>query len=302
MSFQYYLLDVFTSKPFSGNQLAVFPDASDIDPALFQSIAKEFNLSETVFLFPSKSGENPAMRIFTPGRELPTAGHPTIGTAYVLAMKTGQKSLVFKQKIGDIPVSITYKDGEPDLITMNQPLPVYGRVFEDKAAIANMLSLPVEDIGNTPIQEISCGNNILFIPIRDVATLNKIKIKTDLLEALSGQVDTTQLYCFSVNRVLGGDVQGRMFGPLIGIYEDPATGSANGPLACYLAKHRILEMPVLSLQGYEMGRPSQLHLDLTINAENKITEVKVGGKCQLVGKGELFLGPGHQHGLESTNG
>ncbi len=302
MSFQYYLLDVFTSKPLSGNQLAVFPDASDIDPALYQSIAKEFNLSETVFLFPAKSGENPSMRIFTPGRELPTAGHPTLGTAYIIAKDSGLKNLVLKQKVGDIPVSITYHNGQPDLITMNQPLPVYGRVFEDKSAIADMLSLPVEDIDNSPIQEISCGNNILFIPIKDATTLSKIKIKTDLLEALSDKVDTTQLYCFSVNGVLGGDVQGRMFGPLIGIYEDPATGSANGPLACYLAKHKILEMPVLSLQGYEMGRPSQLHLDLVTDKENKITEVKVGGKCQLVGKGELFLGSGHQHGLQSTNG
>ena len=290
MSYQYYLLDVFTSTPLSGNQLAVFPDASDIDPALFQSIAKEFNLSETVFLFPSKSGENPSMRIFTPGKELPTAGHPTIGTAYILAKESHQTSMVLKQKIGDIPVSITYEADEPDLITMNQPLPKYGRVFDDKAIVARMLSLSENDLENSPIEEISCGNNILFIQVRSAETLKKIKVRTDILEQLSDQVDTTQLYCFAIQDVKDGDVQGRMFAPLLGIYEDPATGSANGPLACYLSRHRLLEMPALSLQGYEMGRPSQLYLDLTLDAKNEITEVKVGGKCKLVGKGELFLG------------
>ena len=290
MSYQYYLLDVFTSTPLSGNQLAVFPDASDIDPALFQSIAKEFNLSETVFLFPSKSGENPSMRIFTPGKELPTAGHPTIGTAYILAKESRQSSMVLKQKIGDIPVSIVYKEGEPDLITMNQPLPKYGRVFNDKDSIARMLSLSENDLEDSPIEEISCGNNILFIQVRSAETLKKIKVRAEILEQLSDQVDTTQLYCFAVQDVKDGDVQGRMFAPLLGIYEDPATGSANGPLACYLSRHHLLEMPVLSLQGYEMGRPSQLYLDLTLDAKNEITEVKVGGKCRLVGKGELFLG------------
>jgi len=301
MSLQYYLLDVFTSTPLSGNQLAVFPDASDIDPACFQSIAKEFNLSETVFLFPTKSGKNPVMRIFTPGKELPTAGHPTIGTAYILARKTGKTSITFKQKIGDIPVRISYRDGMPDLITMDQPLPVYGQILEDKAAAAAMLSLNPEDIADTPIQEISCGNNILFIPLRHVEILHKIKVRTDILEALSSKIDTTQLYCFSIYGVKGGDVQGRMFAPLLGISEDPATGSANGPLACYLVKHQLLNMPVLSHQGYEMGRPSQLHLDIIRDGKDEISEVKVGGKCQLVGKGELFLGP-KQSGFERTNG
>ncbi len=300
MSFHYYLLDVFTSTPLAGNQLAVFPDASDIDPLLFQGIAKEFNLSETVFLFPTKSGENPSMRIFTPSKELPTAGHPTIGTAHVLARESGKASMILQQKIGDIHVSIEYKDGEPDLITMNQPLPVYGRIYHNKTAIASMLSLTPDEIDDSPIQEISCGNNILFIPVKNVEILSRIKVRTEILEELSDAVDTTQLYCFSVNGVNGGDVQGRMFAPLLGIYEDPATGSANGPLACYLAKHDVLQMPVLSLQGYEMGRPSQLYLDLSLDTKNEITEVKVGGKCQLVGKGELFL-EHKQQAIESTN-
>ncbi len=301
MSYQYYLLDVFTSTALSGNQLEVFPDASDIDPARFQSIAKEFNLSETVFLFPSKSGENPSMRIFTPGRELPTAGHPTIGTAYLLARESRKASMILKQKIGDIPVTVTYRDKEPDLITMNQPLPVYGRVFSDKASIARMLSLQENDLVDSPAEEISCGNNILFIQVKSADILPKIKVRTDILEKFSDKIDTTQLYCFAINNVKGGDVQGRMFAPLIGIYEDPATGSANGPLACYLAKHNLLKMPALSLQGYEMGRPSQLYLDLTLDEKNEITEVKVGGKCILVGKGELFLDH-QQHGIESING
>lgn len=289
MSYSYFLLDVFSDQIFSGNQLAVFPDANDINPNIFQSIARELNLSETVFVLRSKTGINPTMRIFTPTRELPTAGHPTIGTAYLLAKESGEKSIEVNQKIGPIKVAIDYENGEPGMITMSQPLPVYGRIFGDRKSIAEMLSLKEKELDEYSIQEISCGNNILLIPIRHVEILKKIKIKTDQLEELATKIDTTQLYCFSIHGVQGGDVHGRMFAPLLGIYEDPATGSANGPLACYLAKHGILKMPVVSLQGLEMGRPSKLYLDLGFSADNEISEVKVAGKCKLVGKGELFL-------------
>ncbi|XOV91437.1 MAG: PhzF family phenazine biosynthesis protein [Bacteroidota bacterium] len=290
MSYSYYLLDVFTDKLFSGNQLAVFPDAADINPDSFQQIAKEFNLSETVFVIRSTTDDHHTMRIFTPGRELPTAGHPTIGTAFLLAGESGKKLITVHQKVGLIEVEIKYENEEPDLITMKQPLPVFGRFFEDHDAIASMLSLEKSDLDDYPIQEVSCGNNILFIPIRQTDTLKNIKVRTDLLEDLSRKIDTTQLYCYSIHGVIGGDIQGRMFAPLLGIYEDPATGSANGPLACYLHHHGILKMPVVSLQGYEMGRPSKLFLDLLINEDGTIKEVKVAGKCKLVGKGELFLG------------
>ncbi len=289
MSFSYFLLDVFTDRLFSGNQLAVFPDASDIDPSLFQSIAREFNLSETVFLLRSDQGTPPAMRIFTPARELPTAGHPTIGTAYLLAKESGNKEIIVNQKVGEIQVTIEYASGEPDLLTMQQPLPKYGRILSDRKAMVETLGLDIDDLADHPVQEVSCGNNVLLIPLRNAAALEKIRIKTHLLEKISRDIDTTMLYCFSVSGVKGGDVQGRMFAPLLGIYEDPATGSANGPLACYLVKHDLLSMPVLSLQGYEMGRPSQLHLDVRLNDQKEVMEVKVGGKCRLVGKGELFL-------------
>lgn len=289
MSLSYHLLDVFTDKVFSGNQLAVFTDADDIDPALFQSIARELNLSETVFVLKSTYHEHPTMRIFTPLTELPTAGHPTIGTAYLLAKETGQSTIIVKQKVGQIKVQVDYENDLPSLITMNQPLPTFGRILEHRELMATALSVDPDDLTNAPIQEVSCGNDVLFIPIREAATLSRIKIIPHLLEELSSSIDITMIYPFSTQGVKGGDVQGRMFAPMLGVYEDPATGSANGPLACYLTRYDLLSMPALSLQGVEMGRPSQLHLDISQDTDGTITAVKVGGTCQLVGKGKLFL-------------
>ena len=231
------------------------------------------------------------MRIFTPYQELPTAGHPTIGTAHLLALGLKKEEITLNQKIGDVKVGVKYDSGSPGLITMDQKLPEFGPIHNDlKNAISEVLSLNPEDIDDLPVQEVSCGNNMLFVPIRDARRLKDIKFKDDIRERIGTQTHQAPFYCFSINNVENGDVQGRMFAPHWGIYEDPATGSANGPLACYLTHHQILEMPVLSLQGYEMGRPSQLHLDTRVDENGTINQVRVGGKCKLVGKGELFLG------------
>ncbi|MEO9476543.1 MAG: PhzF family phenazine biosynthesis protein [Cyclobacteriaceae bacterium] len=288
----YYLLDVFSDQMFGGNQLALFPDASEIDPNLFQKIALEFNLPETVFLFPAKSDEDtPSMRIFTPRAELPTAGHPTIGTAYFLAAQNNEKQVIeLDQKIGRIKVEMTYlANGEPDLLTMHQPLPTFGNVIDDRAAIAEMISLNEADLADLPIQEISCGNNFLLIPLNSANLLSEVKVNITLLEKLKSQLNSMGIYVFSVKDVDGGHVKGRMFAPEIGIVEDPATGSANGPLACYLSKYGQVDFPVTSLQGFEMGRPSYLQLDIEKSEDHEISAVKVGGKCKFVGTGELFL-------------
>ena len=290
-TYTYYLLDVFTDIKLSGNQLAVLPDAHGIEEQLLQKIAREFNLSETVFLYPSKNASHPKMRIFTPYQELPTAGHPTIGTAFILGMESKKDEIILSQKIGEVKVGVSYKNHAPDIITMKQNLPDFGPIHNNiRKDIAKTLSLKENDLDKYPIQEVSCGNNFLFVPIKDAKKLSEINFKNEIREGIGEITHQASFYCFSINNVVEGNIQGRMFAPQWGIHEDPATGSANGPLASYLVHHHILQMPAISLQGYEMGRPSQLYLDVTVGPNNEIKEVKVGGKCKLVGKGELFLG------------
>jgi trans-2,3-dihydro-3-hydroxyanthranilate isomerase len=290
--YSYYLLDVFSDKMFGGNQLAIFPDARQIDPSLFQKIALEFNLPETVFLFPAATDEDvPSMRIFTPRAELPTAGHPTIGTAYFLAAQNNEKQTIeLDQKVGRIKVAATYiANGEPNTLTMYQPLPAFGNIIDNRKAVAEMLCLEESNLADTPIQEISCGNNFLLVPLKSAKLLPKAKVNITLLENLQNELQSMGIYVFSIYDLDEGGVRGRMFAPHAGIPEDPATGSANGPLACYLSKYNLIDFPTTSLQGFEMGRPSYLSLDIEKNENEEITAVKVGGKCKFVGTGELFL-------------
>ena len=291
----YFLLDVFTEKKYGGNQLAIFPYAENIDQNLFQSIARELNLSETVFLFPPKNGENYSMRIFTPGKELPTAGHPTVGTGYYLARfieheANELKKITINQKVGPVDVFIQFKDNQTESVTMHQPLPTFGPRHDDKRELlAGILGLDVSDLVDTPIQEVSCGNNTLLVPLKSVDTLSKIKLKTDQWMDVQSDFGDAMLYVYTLDGVKGGDVQGRMFAPEIGIPEDPATGSANGPLASYLTEHNLLQMPATSLQGYEMGRPSQIYLDTKKNESGEFEQVTISGKSVYTGEGIHFL-------------
>ncbi len=291
----YYLLDVFTSELFGGNQLAIFPDATAIDESYLQKIAKELNIAETVFLYPGDKSKPLKMRIFTPAQEMRTAGHPTVGTALFVAREVdhptdGEITLKLEQKIGVISVKVQFQDNLPVKATMYQPLPTFGKIHAEAEDFAQLLGLDVSDLGNHPIQEVSCGNNAVFISVKSSAILAKIKFRLDIWDTVRDRVKGAFIYPFTTNGVIGGDIQGRMFAPDFGIMEDPATGSANGPLACYLSKHGILPFPVVSLQGFEIGRPSYLYLDITKDTSGEITEVKVGGSCVFVGKGEFFLG------------
>ncbi len=292
---EYYLLDVFTDEKYGGNPLAIFPDASAINEHLFQKIAREMNLSETVFLFPPKENSNYSMRIFTPEKELPTAGHPTVGTAYYMARmhnlaKEGSLKITLNQPIGSVDVFVEFEDHHPAMVTMHHPLPVFGPTHNEKAwQVAELLSLDIEDLDDLPIEEVSCGNNTLIVPLKSVEALGKIRFRPHLWDNLRSEFNKSIVYTFTKTGVKDGDVQGRMFGPEVGILEDPATGSANGPLISYLTKHQLVSGPILSLQGCEMGRRSKLHLDADVDSQGNITAVKVGGKCVFVGKGFHFL-------------
>ena len=290
----YHLLDVFTDKKFGGNQLAIFEDATEIPPEMFQNIAQELNLSETVFLFPKNSNGLYPMRIFTPVKELPTAGHPSIGTAYFLAQNFQKKkerniTITLAQNIGPIEVKIKMSKKGPLLATMYQVPPSFGRIFENRAEIAQLLNLTISDLMDYPIQEVSCGVPYIIIPVKTIENIQNLTFNIQIWEKLQYLLRDNSIYVFTPEGLLhNGDLHGRMFAPEIGIVEDPATGSANGPLACYLFKYGIKKGPLVSEQGFEMNRPSTIYIEIE-SEKGIIKNVKVGGQAVFIGKGQFSI-------------
>jgi trans-2,3-dihydro-3-hydroxyanthranilate isomerase len=295
----YYLADVFTDEVFGGNQLAVFPEGHLVPPHLMQQIAKELNLSETTFVLPpAKAGNDIKLRIFTPGRELPMAGHPTLGTAHVLLLQgylqPQSRQLVFEEGVGDIRVDYEGNAGQPGLITMGQPLPVFGPTVTDVQVLADLLTLDAEDVDTrAPAQVVSCGVPYLLVPLKSLDAVRRAKLRTDVLEEKLNHPQMESVFLFSAEtETAAGTVHGRMFAPAFGIPEDPATGSACGPLGCYLVKYGLVpagpESRIVCEQGFEMGRPSILFITIG-QAEGQISSVKVGGHSVLVGEGYIYV-------------
>ena len=267
---EYTLVDVFTDKKFGGNQLAVFRDGRGIDATLMQAIAKELNLPEAAFVLPAEQGGDHRVRIFTPAKELPFAGHPTVGTAYVLA-DGKDTSLRLEETVGTL--TVTVRDGFSE---MEQPLPTFEPVA-DRAAVAASVSLQVGDLEPAlPIEIGSSGNRFMFVPVTSIDAVKRASPR-GLIEAA---------YIFSTATVApGSTVHGRMYAPWQGIAEDPATGSACGPLGAYLVRHGLSDgKRIVAEQGYEMGRPSLLYVRIGGTRE-RITSVHVGGRCAPAGGG-----------------
>ena len=299
---QYRIVDVFTDRMFGGNPLAVVLDGRGVTDVEMQALAREMNLSETTFVLPPDDPANDfRVRIFTPGRELAMAGHPTIGTAFVLArekmLPAGGNTLTirFEEKVGPIPVRLEMKHGAPDMIWMTQPLPNFGPVFPNAAPVAEMLGIdPAHIRTDLPIEVVSCGVPFFFVPVRDLATMRKLSFNKDRSLGVLGQLGVHEVFVFAMEvENAGSTVHSRMFAPRLGIPEDPATGGASGPLGCYLVRHGLVPVQpkaaIVSEQGMEMGRPSFIHIEITQEA-NEITEVKVGGQTIFVGGGEIELG------------
>lgn len=298
----YHLLDVFTDRAFGGNPLAVFLEGEGIPEATMQAIAKELNLSETTFVLPPQdAGNDFRVRIFTPAAELPMAGHPTIGTAFILA-KEGlvrpdgvRPTVTLEEKVGPIPVTIGWEAGAPAFIEMQQPLPEFGPEIAEVDAIAEMLSLEPDAIRatNLPVQVVSCGMPFLFVPLNGLEAVRRLRFRVDLWERVLRNVAAQDVFVFTRDvEFAGSDVHSRMFAPGHGVNEDAATGGASGPLGCYLVRHRVLvsdgELRCVSEQGIEMGRPSFLHLRIA-HERGEITAVRVGGNCHYMGAGYLDL-------------
>ena len=299
---RYLTVDVFTNHVFGGNQLAVFPDAADIPPELMPHIAREFNYSETTFVLPPTDPKHTRrVRIFTPGSELTFAGHPTVGTAHVLATigaieLTGDETrIVFEEGVGPVPVTIRARDGRPTFAQLSVArLPEIGPPPPRADRLAAMLSLdPGDLVGNDmPPEAISCGTPFLFVPLRDRRALARIRVRSDLWEeTLRGYV-TQMVMVFALDPERpGSDVRARMFAPMIGVPEDPATGSAAVGLGGYLAVRDPRFDGTLRWvveQGFEMGRPSILEVEADKRA-GKVIAVRVGGESVVVCEGRMQL-------------
>jgi trans-2,3-dihydro-3-hydroxyanthranilate isomerase len=300
---RYLHYDVFTDTRFEGNQLAVFHDARGLSTAQMQAITKEMNFSECTFVLPADTpGTDVRMRIFTPGTELPMAGHPVIGSTFALAelgvITPGQDSIVFGLNVGATKVELAWAGSGLSFAWMDQSRPDHREPASPRADIIRSVGLEPSAVDRTglPIEEISCGNPFLFVPVgtraavdaaeADIATLRRIK-------SAFGRTFVGVMF-FSTEPV-DADViaYSRMFAPGAGIVEDPATGSATGPLGCYLVKHGLARRDqmrdMVNLQGVAMGRRSRLHMRITQDANGAITRVQVGGKAVRVGEGAIDL-------------
>lgn len=295
-------LDVFTADAFTGNPLAVFPDATGLDADQMQRIAAEMNFSESTFVFPPQRDDTDvAMRIFTPRQELPIAGHPTVGTTFALArqgvIRAPREQFVFGLGVGPTPVTLDWRGEQLAFAWMRQPVPEFGPVLDDQAAIAEALGIDVACIADSglPVQSASCGVPVLFVPLDgrdavDAAVLDATRMRAVLRDA---GMDERAVFVFSTAPAADGvTAYSRMFAPLYGIAEDPATGGASGPLGCYLLKHgavtREQATDMVSLQGVAMGRPSRIHIDVRQDDAGAFETVRVGGQAVQVGHGVLL--------------
>ncbi len=311
MTYKYHTLDVFTDVAFGGNQLAVITDARGLTDEQMTALTREFNYSETVFILPPDDPKHTRrVRIFTPGSELPFAGHPTVGAAFVLAatgdihLDGDETRIVLEEGVGPVPVLIRSKNGKPYFTQLTAArIPERGPLSYDVATIASVLSLSVEDIdvnGPYQIEGVSVGVPFLFVPIRDLAALGRAKVNRDLWEKELKTSWATEIFAFtekeeSIGRkgVSNGDaiLQARMFAPSMGILEDPATGSAAAAFGGYLAWRCDRTDGTVKYtvhQGVEMGRPSKLLVEADLVA-GEVRAVRVGGASVMIASGELHV-------------
>jgi len=299
---KFHTLDVFTDRRFGGNPLAVFLDGGDLPGEVMQQIAREMSLSETVFVLPPRDPRALCrLRIFTPGRELPFAGHPTVGTGFLLAalgripLGDGRASVLLEEDVGLIPVTVESLGGSPSFVQLSVAmLPTFGPPPPPREALAAMLRVRADEIldGDDRPQSVSCGVPFLFVPVRDRGVLTRAVIDAQHWLSALGNYWTQMVFIFSRDPELAGSsIRARMYAPDVGNPEDPATGSACAALGGYLGTRdprRDGTLRWIVEQGFEMGRPSLLHVE-TDKSAGRITAVRVGGTSVLVSEGYLEI-------------
>jgi trans-2,3-dihydro-3-hydroxyanthranilate isomerase len=281
MEVGFRLVDVFTERPFAGNQLCVIPEPpGDLTSEQMQTLAQEIGFSETTFVTHA-AGDRYEMRIFTPAAELPFAGHPTLGTAFTLVMegRIGSPGIQ-TTTAGDVPVEV---DLERGVGLMQQRPPTFGDEFTDLELVGRATGLGPEDLHpELPMQVISTGLAPLLVPVRDEAALRRAERNGRACAEAAERAGAECLYLFAIREP--GDVMARMFDPFLGIGEDPATGSAAGPLGAYLSERGAAGMPgsIVIAQGEMVGRPSSLHVEVQ---QDHDWIVLVSGGVRMVGEG-----------------
>ena len=296
---RYLHLDVFTEQPLEGNQLAVFTDGAGVDAKVMQRIAREMAFPESTFLLPKEDPTTDVrMRIFTPSRELPMAGHPTVGSTFALAhtgvIKPGQERFVFGLGVGPTRVDLDWTGERLAFAWMYQQRPTFGDPIGDAGGLAAALGLePSSMLSALPVQVVSCGLPFLMVPIATADAVDSAEVDAARLKAVERALglDGVGFFVFSPSVADGSaSAHSRMFAPDFGMLEDPATGAASGPLGCYLVHHGVvpeaLAGKIVSNQGVRMGRPSQIHIAIGLDGK-EIVEVKVGGKAVVLGEGTL---------------
>ena len=302
MRYRFHTLDVFTDRVFGGNPLAVFPNSEGLTDAQMQRVAREMNLSETVFVFPPDDSMNTRrVRIFTPASELPFAGHPTVGTALLLvtlgevAAEEGEVRVVLEEGVGPVPVTVRMEAGRPVFAQLTAAqLPTPGPLALDDASLAEVLSLDADDLGAADFRPgaFSAGVPFAFVPVRHRAALGRVRVNVALWEERLSRAWAPHLLVFTPDaEAPGAHLRARMFAPAMGLPEDPATGAAAAALAGYLVAH---QRPAdgthrwMVEQGVEMGRPSLLHVEADVRA-GAATAVRVGGAAVRVADGEMEI-------------
>ncbi len=281
---------------FGGNQLATlwdFDQNNSLDKNEMQGITREMNFSETTFTFaPTLEGCSSKVRIFTPGKEIPFAGHPTLGTAYVLRMKgiipSSETESALELGVGKVPVKFL----DDFNIQMTQPKPEFLDTFEGPASLAEAIGIDTDEIiDSNPMQFVSTGFPFLIVRLQSIESVQRAVPNPVLIQETLEGMTSQEILIFSTESVHGdSDIHARMFAPGTGVLEDPATGSAAGPLGAYLAKHGIIRTKtdswnIVIEQGYQMNRPSRLVVDVS----KGIDEVRVSGIVRLTADGTFLL-------------
>ncbi len=295
---RYLHYDVFTSTPHAGNQLGVFMEPQGLATEAMASMTREMSYSECTFMFPAETaGTDVRVRIFgRAGNEMPFAGHPVIGSAFALAddgvIAAGRAEVVFGLGIGPTPVALEWDNGRLRFAWMTQQRPTYGTTLPSTPAFAAAIGVePGQLMPGLPIQEVSCGSAFFYAPLTSRAAVDAVQMNGRELSAIFKQAGTAPRGVFVFTTEKGAD-GATLYSRMVGATgsEDPATGSASGPLGCYVVKHGLVPAAdagaIVSAQGVKMGRPSRIHIRIAV-AGTDISKVQVGGTSVLVGDGRL---------------